>query len=265
MLPQSRMRPEPPFPYSDGNTTMKPHVEHFLTRYHEMGRDNLIRIPALCNYLEEAAGVHATLLGVGFERMSADGLTWVLAKMRLQLNRRPGPGEQVVVETWPVAIERLQFRRDFILYDEDRNILATAVTQWVVMGIASRKVERFPVHIVELKPENPALAQESGDIRIPVVSGGSPGPVFPVRLADIDQNQHVNNGRYVDFALEAAHVAGMNDTPSQIELLFRAEGLRGDVIACLSAADQGNPRSLIHSLCRQSDGQELVRARTRHE
>ena len=243
---------------------MEPHAEPFLTRYYEMGRDHLLRPQCICNYMEEAAGIHAAKLGVGFDRMNADGLAWVLAKMRLELNRRPGPGERVVVETWPVGIERLQFRRDFIMYDDSRHILATAVTQWVVMGQASRRVERFPPHVAQLQPENPPLAQEDGDIRIPGVSAGRSGPLFPVRLADIDQNQHVNNVRYVDFALEAAQALGKNNEPCRIDLLFRAEGLRGDIIGCLSEEEPGAPHSLIHSLFRQGDGQELARARTVH-
>ena len=243
---------------------MEPHSEPFLTRYYEMGRDKLLRPQCICNYMEEAAGIHAIKLGVGFDHMVADGLTWVLAKMRLELNSRPGPGDRVIVETWPVGIERLQFRRDFIMYDDDRRILATAVTQWVVMGLASRRIERFPAHIAQLQPENPPLAQENGDIRIPSVSEGRAGPLFPVRLADIDQNQHLNNVRYVDFALEAAYAFGKNEEPTRIDLIFRAEGLRGDVIGTLSAEEKGAPHSLIHSLFRQGDGQELARARTVH-
>ena len=243
---------------------MKPHVESFLTRYYEMGRDRLMRIQCLCDYMEETAGIHAEQLGVGSDRMTADGLAWILAKMRLQLYRRPGPGERVFVETWPVGIERLQFRRDFVVYDESRQRLATAVTQWVVMGRASRRVERFPGYVAALQPEAPPLAQENGDIRIPALRDGRSGPLFPVRLADIDQNQHVNNVRYMDFSLEAAYQAGETNEPVRIDLIFRAEGLRGDVIGCLSAEEKGEPHSLIHSLFRQGDGQEMVRVRTVH-
>lgn len=243
---------------------MEPHVEHFLTRRYEMGRDHLMRPQCICNYMEEAAGIHADKLGVGLDRLAQDGLAWVLAKMRLRLFRRPAPGERVVLETWPVSVERVQFRRDFILYDESRQTLATAVTQWVIMGLASRRVERFPSRFAALVPDNPPLAQESGDIRIPPVDNGRPGPLFPIRLADIDQNEHVNNGRYIDFALEAAHTAGKPGEPVQIDLIFRAEALRGDTIACATATEKDAPGSLIHTLSRQSDSQELARARTVH-
>ena len=244
---------------------MKPHFEFFLSRHHEMGRDRLMRIPCICNYLEEAAGVHASALGVGLEDLNEESLSWVLVKMRLQLRRRPGPGERITVETWPVGVERLQFRRDFILYDDERRTLGTAVSQWVVMGLETRRVERFPLRVTGLVPDNPRLAQETGDIRIPAVQNGRLGPAFPVRLADIDQNQHVNNCRYVDFALESAELAGMGDNPRQIDMLFRAEGLRGDVIHSVSAEEQNAPGTLVHSFFRKEDDRELARIRTVHD
>lgn len=245
---------------------MQVYEEAFTTRFHEMGMDHLLRVQCICNYMEEAAGKHAEALGVGIERLERDKLAWVLAKMRLELNDRPGPEQGVRIATWPVKVERLQFRRDFIMYGENGDVLAAAVTQWVVMGLESRKLERFPLYVREMEPESPQLALEDGDIRIPAVSGDAPeGPVFPVRLADIDQNRHVNNGRYVDFALESAEVMGAEAGAMELrrlDLLFRAEGLRGDIIASRAMPEPGVPGSFIHSLYRSGSGQELARART---
>jgi acyl-ACP thioesterase len=227
-----------------------------------MGMDRLLRVQCICNYLEEAAGVHAELLGAGLDRLAEDTLAWVLVRMRLLLRHRPGPGERVCVETWPVGVERAQFRRDFILRDTAENILATAVTQWVIMGTQSRRLERFPLYIAALLPEAAPLAQEKGDIRIPPVDNGAPGPTFPVRLADIDQNHHVNNGRFVDFLLEAAEAAGAKGELRQMDILFRAEGLRGDSIGSRTSPEPDQPGGFLHSLCRESTGQELARGRT---
>lgn len=235
----------------------------YVARYHEMGQDRLMRVQSLCNYLEEAAGYHADALGLGLEILAEDGLAWVLAKMRLCIERRPGPGEEFRVDTWPVTIERLQFRRDFEVFDANDQIIAKAVTQWVVMSLSSRRLERFPPYIAAHRPESPRQALDNGDVRIQALGDDAKtGPSFPVRLADIDQNQHVNNGRYVDFALETAHVAGMSGSLKEISLVFRAEGKRGDIIGSLSESVPGEPSAMLHSLFREGDGQELARALT---
>lgn len=247
---------------------MNIHSEQYTTRWHELGVDHLLRVQCVCNYMEEAAGKHADALGVGLARLGQDDLAWVLVKMRLCLCRRPGPDEAVRVDTWPVAVERAQFRRDFILYDNAENVLATAVTQWVVMGTKSRRMERLPGYVAALEPHNPPLAQQDGDIRIPALPGEAlAGPVFPVRLADIDQNQHVNNGRYVDFSLEAADVfqegqGGAASDLARLDIIFRAEALRGDVICTYTQAEPETPGALVHSMRRRSDGAELARSRT---
>jgi hypothetical protein len=44
-------------------------------------------------------------------------------------------------------------------------------------------------------------------------------------------------------------------------MIFRAEGLRGDVVASRTAPEEDG-RTLLHSLYRLSDGRELVRARS---
>lgn len=269
---------------------MSIYIEHFMTRQHELGPDRLLRVQCVCNYMEEAAGKHADSLGVGLARLQEQDLAWVLVKMRLRLHSRPGAERPVRVDTWPVAVERAQFRRDFLLFDDAGGLLASAVTQWVVMGTKSRKIERLPDFIVELQPENPPRAEEDGDIRIPALKDdAAPGPVFPVRLADIDQNLHVNNGRYTDFSLEAAdvfmHGAPVHEfgrQPAQppqvsaqaraasggvpqltlLELIFRAEAVRGDVVCSFTKEEQGLAGSYVHSLRRRSDGAELARSRT---
>jgi acyl-ACP thioesterase len=237
------------------------HAEEFAIRSYDLGRDQRLRLQALCNYLEESATLHANALGLGQERLLAEGLAWVLVRLRLSLIGLPLGGQRVRVETWPVDRDGLRFRRDFLLADEAGGILARAVSHWAVVDLATRRVERMPENISVIRPENPRRALEDGDIRIPALRGGEEGPAFPVRLADIDQNRHVNNGRYLDFILEAAEASGRDTGLAGLDVLFRAEGLRGDVIGSRTAPEEDG-RTLLHSLYRLSDGRELVRARS---
>ncbi|MDR3176186.1 MAG: acyl-ACP thioesterase [Desulfovibrio sp.] len=257
---------------------MPTHAERFTVRPHETGRDGKLRLQCLCNYLEDAAGAHAEKLGVGLDRLIAEDLTWALSRMRINILRRPPAGETLRVLTWPVNIERSLFRRDFLVIDRAREVIGTALTQWAVISFKTRRLARFPVSISALEQKRPRFADKDGDIRIPAVGEeAESGPSFPVRLADIDRNLHVNNGRFVDFILESA--AGLFPDAvvpeaflRRLEMVFRAEGLRGDTISGKfrredpaknqEAALTKGEVSLVHSLRRQSDGRELARART---
>jgi acyl-CoA thioesterase FadM len=262
-------------------TAARAYSEEWLVRCYDVGPDNRLRPQNLCNYFEETAGCHAAALGLGIDRLAEGGRAWVLAKMRLRLSRLPFAGESFRVTTWPVRVERLQFRRDFLTYDAEGAVLARAVTQWVIINLHSRRLERIPAHVAALAPENPETALEDGDIRIPALDeGAASGPSFPVRLADIDRNRHVNNSRYVEFALEGAVAALEKNEASAaaeeyrhtalaptkelrgLDILFRAEGLFGDVIATRGMPEPDAPGSYLLSLHRQADGTELARART---
>ena len=238
------------------------HTETYTVRRYELGPDTRLRPTQLCNYLEDAAGAHADLLGVGLADMHKLGLSWVLAKMRLDIEALPGEGAAVQVYTRPVGVERLQFRRDFTVSVGD-HVAARAVTQWVIMNLSSRRLERMPLHVAALVPEHPDMAMEGADIRPADPAEGLPGPLFPVRLDDIDQNRHVNNVRFAGFVLEAAQVFGTHGKAlRRLDLAFKAEGKEDDVITCRTAPCPTRPGRLLHGLYREQDGRELVRAVT---
>lgn len=241
---------------------MHTYSELMTVRGYETGSGNGARIQTLCNFMEEAAGKHADSLGFGLEALREKNLTWVLAKMRIRFHNLPRSGDAVSVETWPVMMAGLQFRRDFLFRVRDGGVPARAATQWVIINTVSRRPERMPDGMVRLLPESPRHALEDADIRVPPVGEeGVSGPTFRIRLADIDGNRHVNNVRYVDFLLEAAAVFGApGDIPCGLDMQFKTESLWGDTIDCVTQNDPGTPGALLHSLRR--DGQEIVRART---
>lgn len=263
--------------------------ETFALRGYEAGGHGRVSLRTLCNYMEEAAGKHAEALGCGLEAMREQGITWVLARQRIELGYMPTPEEHLMVRTWPVGVERLSFRRDFHMECNGHTVLR-AVSHWVLMNATTRKLEKMPSWAQNLGFPQAGVALEEGDIRIPpvpfVCCGSKPavagnamnaenapgavaGPDFPVRLADIDSNGHVNNVRYADFALEAAHCffasqgQAVGETAlAGLDIVFRAEALWGDTIASASMPEHQMPGRLLHGLYRNSTGQEVARVRT---
>jgi acyl-ACP thioesterase len=215
--------------------------------------------------MEEAAALHAARLGVGMEDLQGRGLAWALTRMRLELHELPRarlssrPGNAIMVKTWPVSVEGLQFRRDFLIYRED-SVLARAATDWVVLNLETRRVERIPGFIACLRPERPEYAMPAEKLRLP--GQGESGVLnrFTVRRADIDRNRPVNNRHYLGWILEATPAeicAGRH--PRRIELMFRAEAVYGDSVLARGSTPGGGV--CLYGLFREADGLELARAR----
>lgn len=264
------------FGSSDASTPadLRVHHETFRVRGYEVGPEGTVSPQIICDYLQEAAGVHADRLGLSLAALHEQGLAWVLARLVVQVERAPAEGETVTVRTWPCGVERLQFRRDYLMLGGDGAVVARGVSFWVVINLNTRRPERIPPTVAALLPENPPLALDGGllgDRRPPVPEDGAT-PLssisFAVRRADMDRNRHVNNVRYLDWALEGVPAAVQESSrPAWLDMHFRAETVYGDTVEaqCLPApADApapGTPR-FVHILTRRSDGREVARALT---
>ena len=244
-------------------------TENFKIRGYEIGPDHRVPLQNLCGYMEEAASLHAAELGFAVEELAGRGLAWAVTRTWIEFEELPYLGGRVLedeesswvlVKTWPVAVERLQYRRDFLITWRGR-VLARAVTDWVVINLESRRAERIPEFISALQPERAERVLEAGRLRLPGQENAPELITFVVRKADIDRNNHVNNARFTEWIAESTpETLAASRRIKSLQIMYRAEGLYGDTVVARGADDgQGG---FLHGLYRLSDGQELVRART---
>ncbi len=216
--------------------------------------------PALSGWLQEAAGRHADRLGVGVDALQARGLTWVLARQSVLVERPVAFGERAEVVTWPSGADRLSALRDFEIRVAGE-VRARAVTQWIVLDLASRKPVR-PGSVLPLE-----LVEQMEHV-LPLPSGRPPAPgppeaerPFSTRYRDIDRNLHVTNSSYVEWACEAIpEEVWSSRRLRSFEAFFIAECRHGSRILSRSSAT-GNGH-FVHSVVREEDGKELARLRT---
>ena len=246
--------------------SVAPHTEWFTIYTFQEDERCTATVQTLCDYMQEAAGNHAAALGVSIERLHEEGVAWVLARMRVTPVSLPAVHERIQVETWPVGVEGLQFRRDFIVRREDGSVIARAVSHWVVVSLETRKIGRIPAFIAEVALDNTATAMEDAKARLPEAGEAFAAASFRARLADVDRNHHVNNVRYMEWIIESVPEDVRNQTAlADLEVMYRAESFWKDGISVRTMpveAPGEATRAFIHSLVREGDGKELVRARS---
>lgn len=252
------------------------HTEWFTVRGYEVNEDNRLKLQCLSDYLQEAAGVHAAHLGLSLERLQAEGVTWVLSRFQFAPEYMPLAGTRLAVETWPVGVEGLQYRRDFRVVGEDGTLVARAVSHWVVVNFSTRRVGRVPAFIAEIALDNAETVMDLSRAKLPALAREEETCRFTVRLADMDRNRHVNNVRYMDWILESVPDSVRDGrVPVFLEMSYKAESLRRDVVSARIRPDAvdgeredcGNcageeSASFCHALVRDGDDRELVRGRS---
>lgn len=242
-------------------------TEAFRVRAYEAGPDGHAGVLTLCDYVQEAAGEHASAAGVEtFDLPDGPG-TWILSRLRLALTSRPAMRETVRVVTWPSAHDGLRAERDFVVEAADGTEHLRGVSTWVVLSVARRRPVRLPEAVHAFGPATRARA-------LPPVAADPVAPAealaearFTVRLSDLDRVGHANNVRFAEWALEAAArlPAWQGAAPpalATLDLAFRAEATYGDVVVSAVGPPAGasDDTALAHALTRESDGRLLALA-----
>ena len=164
----------------------------FPVHSYEVDAFGTLVVPAISGYLQEIAGRHAAVLGVGLEVLRTRGLTWVLARQRLELPAPVPLGDLLAVETCPSGLERLAAIREFVARRGDGAEAVRATTVWYVLDLATRKPVR-PDKVLDPRfprQRTPSVAPLVAD-KLPELAAWELQRRFHVRYADIDQNLHV--------------------------------------------------------------------------
>jgi medium-chain acyl-[acyl-carrier-protein] hydrolase len=238
--------------------------ETFPVRLIEIDAHGTLSVGALCDYLQEAAGNHAGALGFSVWDLRQRHLTWVLSRLRLCVDRLPAAGERVEVRTWPTGVERLFALRDFEVFDAQGRRVAAAVSAWLILDTAARRLVRIQTVFEPLLVGDTRRALDVGIEKVPALASADRQTPVVVRLSDLDANEHANNARIAEWVVEGVgRDTWQGSRIRSLEIDFLAEALHGDTVSSRAAAFSGG--DYLHSLVRREDGREIARARTRWE
>ena len=252
------------------------YAEDFHARTYECAPDGTLRIPQLLNFLQEAASNHAARLGFDFpvidEATGARG-AWVLAQIRLRLDRLPKWRDIVRVRTFPHDGRGLFALRDYAVELADGTPCGIGTSRWMVIDPATRRAVRIPASVTAFRPPREPLFGAGDPFEKPRYPD-EPGAAesrreYRVMRSHIDLNGHVNNVHYVTWMLESVP-SGTADAKSlrDIEIVYRSETLYGETVST-RCAPLGEGR-FAHRVCTPDGGRDHIVAttswvpRTRH-
>lgn len=221
------------------------------------------RLSSLLNFLQDSAGAQALELGFSVEALFRLGLTWVLSRYHIKIERYPRLGEKITVLTWPSGRSELFALRDYEVFDEAGQRILAGTSSWMVINLERKQ----PVPIDSLYQERIILSRralEDNFEPLPLLPSAEREIEFPVEINHLDLNRHVNNVVYVQWALEAMPPEILwKEQPVEIEISYKAEAVYGHhVISRLYRVPRGE-NEFWHQIVHSQNGRELARLRTR--
>jgi medium-chain acyl-[acyl-carrier-protein] hydrolase len=192
----------------------------------------------------------------------ARGYTWVLHRYRLAFSRLPDCGDQLRIRTWYRPERNLYSLRNFVMESEKGEKLVFAESSWIVVNLKRGRPVRLdsvmsPAYKANLSPELVV-----GFPEIPELEEPDREVSFLVRLHDLDVNRHVNNARYIEWAVETVPPEVLeNMAPAVVDAVFKKSAGYGDRIRSLVRRDTGPGTAFLHRLI-NSEGKDCALLRT---
>lgn len=121
---------------------------------------------------------------------------WMIYRWQIHHFNPPQVGTKLEVRTTVVSADRLFFYRYFDAIDEEGNVVATAMSQWVIVDAVKRRIKPVP-------KSSRGIFDETADTKTiqkleKIIPHGSE-VTLKTQTQDVDSNGHINNVIYVDY------------------------------------------------------------------
>lgn len=160
-----------------------------------------IKPSAILDLFQDAAGIHANLIGVGFDDMVNRGYYWILVRTEFEIIKNPKPLSKVKIATWPHQKSRIDANREYAILDSDDNLLVKGISKWVVININTRRLSRLDDINYNGEYYNINNYVDIAKIKLPEACFKHVY-TYKVCKKDIDHNKHMNNSKYADIIFE---------------------------------------------------------------
>ena len=163
---------------------------------------------------QEAATLHANILGFGYDDLIVSGNAWIISRMRVVFVDTPKWREDVTLATWHKGLNRLFFLRDFLMTDNDGNVKVKATTSWLVLNLDTRRLVRDHKLLDEGKTCTENVIETPADkVVMPKDAEVKLVMEHEAAYSDLDMNGHVNNAMYMQWAMNAVNYEISSERP----------------------------------------------------
>lgn len=234
------------------------HRENFTIRASEISPEGTATLPAIAYLLQEVAGNNALELNFDISQLKDKNLTWILHRLHVQMDTFPEWRDAITVETWPSGGDTLRAYRDFRILNADGAEIGRCLSYWLMVDLKTRRPVRIPDEVLAMAPDDTEHVLDVQKERLKLdMEEAKNTKTFHVRRSDLDMNRHVNNVKYIEWALAALDEPG---TVREMDIEFRLECRMGDTIT--SHCTEIDQEKKAHWLLREKDEQIAVVAKT---
>ena len=176
----------------------------FKIRCQEVDVNQHLKMSSLLMLMQETSMENALKLQISIWDDTMGNTSWVLLRKEASILKSVHLGDKVRVVTYPAGFDRILAYRDFIVYDEHDELVATASSTWTLMNLNTRKIERIPSDIFKVAYDGTPLDKPASKLALSkdLVENYN----YEIKYGDLDWNGHVNNIVLTKLMIQATPV-----------------------------------------------------------
>lgn len=216
--------------------------------YYEVDYRLQSTITTIVNFMGDIGTEQSEKLGVGMEYLISKNMTWVFYKYDIKVHRYPKYGEKLKMVTEPSGFKKFYATREYIIYDENENKIVEAQAIFFLINTDKRKAMRVPEDQYVVYGIEGDLGKDFKIDRLEKLEEAMYSKEFKIRYSDIDSNRHVNNTKYIEWAIETLPLELVKDYElKRIKVTFEKECLYGEEV-CVSTSTREEVDGTITSI-----------------
>jgi acyl-ACP thioesterase len=175
----------------------KKYIEKINVRNIDYDSHDFLKPYLYLDYFEDAASNHSYSLGLSYKYLLENDLCWVVLKNKIEILRRPKYLEPIYIETWPRKKDRVAYDRNYIIKNDEGEILVKGASRWVLCSISKRQISRYNYDFklnYDILDNGVLLSKfKTNDLDFKYIGK------YQILRSDIDHNKHMNNIKYVEI------------------------------------------------------------------
>lgn len=239
-------------------------TKEYDIRYDEVDYKKRLFLKTMMQYFGDTSTYQSEMLGVGMDYLKKKNIGWILYKWDIKIKDYPLYGEKVKVSTQAYGINKFYAYRKFKIENDNGETIVEADSIWLLIDIERRRPVRVNEEMFKAYGVEGNGLQMIEIDNIDKITEVDEEKLFNVRFSDIDTNRHVNNVKYVEWALEVVPVDVLtNNRLTRIKITYNKETTYGETIKAKlqKVEDEAGPIKYLHAI-EDSEGKELTRIET---
>ena len=233
-------------------------TKNYEIHYYEVDSNLKCKISSIVDFICDIGTQQSEELGGGIEYCKDNNCAWVFYKYDISMIRYPMFREKISITTKAVGFKKFYGLREYIIKDENEEIIGRAKVLFFLINIEKRRPMRIQKEQYEFYG-----VEEDADNNIDIfnklekIESEDYSKEFNIRYTDIDSNKHVNNVKYLDWAIETIPLEVVeNYKISKVKVIFEKECKYGESIVTSCVINREGDKIKSHHKIKKDDGTE---------